>query len=86
VPSLPDASKVHNGEISAIKEKTGFTDSLLESIKIEEKQCVIEDAHFDEMKSLILTSIKEAVLWIKSTDSKDPRLDNISGVILSRFI
>lgn len=46
---------------------------------------MIDDAHFDPMKERIMAAVKETLQWYQTADSKDPRLDNLSGCILSRF-
>ncbi len=51
-----------------------------------EKQCEIEDAHFEGIKNIVIKAVKESMVWYQQSEAKDPRNDNLSGVILSRFI
>jgi hypothetical protein len=76
VPTLPEASRVSSKEVE------GLNDA---EVQVEERQCVIDDAFFDYMKPHVLKAVKEATLWYRKADTKDPRRDNLSGVILSRF-
>lgn len=75
VPTLPEASKVSAKEV----------EGLVTEVQVEEKQCVIDDAYFDYMKPHVVKAVKEAAQWYLKADTKDPRRDNLSGVILSRF-
>jgi hypothetical protein len=77
VPSLPEASKVTNLEINELKDK--------EEIKVVVKDCYIEDAHFEQIKEPILKAVQESLTWYEHHKTDDPRMDNLSGVILSRF-
>ena len=46
---------------------------------------MIEDAHFDPLKTRVLQAVKETALWYQNSSPKDKRNDNLSGGILSRF-
>ena len=83
VPTLPENSKVKNAEIEEAMSK--LEEGFEEKIKIEEKQCVIDDAHFDDMKKPVIEAVKETLIWLQKAGIKDERRDNLSGVILSRF-
>jgi len=45
----------------------------------------VSDAHFENIEARIISAIEETGRWYMKADSKDPRLDNLSGCILSRF-
>lgn len=82
VPSLSEGAKIKDSEVPNAADPS-------KQITLTEKQLVIDDAHFEPMRVRILKAIEETLQWYQqqtSADSKDdPRLDNLSGCILSRF-
>mmetsp|Transcript_36000 Transcript_36000/g.26745 ORF Transcript_36000/g.26745 Transcript_36000/m.26745 type:complete len:80 (+) Transcript_36000:487-726(+) len=37
------------------------------------------------MDKVVEQAFKESAFWLKHSDKKDPRRDNLAGVVLSRF-
>ncbi|TNV81617.1 hypothetical protein FGO68_gene3409 [Halteria grandinella] len=57
--------------------------SRLKESEIEESR---GRAMFEQIKPHVIRAVKDTCQWLQTAESKDPRRDNLSGVILSRFI